>query len=131
MMAPTLSNPRSWQLPAAAVFATMASAIGLSRLIHPGGWVAIVLLAAVLLAGVGMGLRRLNVARALILPAQLVVVLCALCATLVPHAAIAAASCPVPARSAPSRTSTTRAASTSSASPRPRRRPLASGCLWR
>ena len=88
-MAPTLSNPRSWQLPTAAVFATMSSAIGLARLIHPGGWVAIVLLAAVLLAAVGMGLRRLNVARALILPAQLVVVLCVLCVTLVPHVAVA------------------------------------------
>jgi len=36
-MPSTLSSPRSWQLPAAAVFATMTSAIGLSRLIHPGG----------------------------------------------------------------------------------------------
>ncbi|HWG25787.1 DUF3488 domain-containing protein, partial [Actinospica sp.] len=87
-MPPTLTNSRSWQLPAAAVFATMSSSIGLGRLIHPGRWVAIVLLAAVLLALTGVGLRRLNLARGLIVLAQLVVVLLVLTVILVHGSAI-------------------------------------------
>ena len=60
-MPSTLSSPRSWQLPAAAVFATMASAIGLSRLIHPGAWVATLLLISLVIALSGVGLRHLGV----------------------------------------------------------------------
>jgi transglutaminase-like putative cysteine protease len=88
-MPAAMSNARSWQLPAAAVFATMSSSIGLSRLIHPGAWAAIVLLVAVLLAFSGIGLRRLNVPRALIVLIQFVLVLCTLTVILVPHVAIA------------------------------------------
>jgi transglutaminase-like putative cysteine protease len=87
-MPATLSNPRSWQLPAAAVFATMACSVGLSRLIHPGLWLAMVLLVAVLLAVSGIVLRRLNVPRALIVLIQAVIVLCTLTVMLVPGVAI-------------------------------------------
>lgn len=81
-MASPLSNARSWQLPAAAAFATMASAIGLGRLIHPGVWLAIVLMVAVLLAVSGIILRRLNLARPLVVLIQLAVVVIALTAVL-------------------------------------------------
>ena len=77
-MPATLTSSRSWQLPAAAVFATLASSIGLSRLIHPGVWLAMVLLVALLLALSGMGLRRLNVPRALIVLIQALLVICTL-----------------------------------------------------
>lgn len=87
-MPTTLSNPRSWQLPAAAVFATMACSVGLSRLIHPGLWLAMVLLVTVLLAVSGIVLRRLNVPRPLIVLIQAVLVLCTLTAMLVPGVAI-------------------------------------------
>ena len=74
-MPSTLSSPRSWQLPAAAVFATMASAIGLSRLIHPGTWVATLLLISVVIALSGMGLRYLGVPRALVAVLQVLIIL--------------------------------------------------------
>jgi transglutaminase-like putative cysteine protease len=86
---PSSLSARSWQLPAAAVFATMATSIGLSRLIHPGAWVAVLLLVSVLLAGSGMGLRRLGTARPLIVLIQAVVVLCVLTAILAHTTAIA------------------------------------------
>ena len=73
-MPSTLSSPRSWQLPAAALFATMASAIGLSRLIHPGAWVAVLLLIALVIALSGVGLRYLGVPRALVALIQTVIV---------------------------------------------------------
>ena len=70
----TLSSPRSWQLPAAAVFATMTSAIGLGRLIHPGGWVGVLLLISLVIALSGIGLRYLGVPRALVALIQALVV---------------------------------------------------------
>jgi transglutaminase-like putative cysteine protease len=73
-MTPTLSA-RSWQVPAAAVFATMATSIGLSRLIHPGTWVAVLLLVSLLLGASGIVMRRIGVARLLILLIQAVLVL--------------------------------------------------------
>jgi transglutaminase-like putative cysteine protease len=73
-MPSTLSSPRTWQLPAAAVFATMASAIGLSRLIHPGSWVAVLLLISLIIGLAGIGLRYLSVPRALIALIQVLVV---------------------------------------------------------
>ncbi len=86
---PSSLSARSWQVPAAAVFATMATSIGLSRLIHPGAWVAVLLLVSVLLAGSGMGLRRLGVARPLIVLIQAVLVLCVLTAILAHGVAVA------------------------------------------
>ena len=80
-MPSTLSSLRSWQLPAAAVFATMATAVGLGRLIQTGAWLYVVLLVAVLIALTGAGLRRLNLARPLIVLAQAVVVV--LCLTVI------------------------------------------------
>ena len=74
-MPSTLSSPRTWQLPAAAVFATMASAIGLSRLIHPGSWVAVLLLFSLVIGLAGVGLRYLSVPRALIALVQALIVL--------------------------------------------------------
>jgi transglutaminase-like putative cysteine protease len=73
-MPSTLSSPRTWQLPAAAVFATMTSAIGLSRLIHPGTWVAVLLLISLVIGLAGIGLRYLSVPRALIALLQVLVV---------------------------------------------------------
>jgi len=80
-MPSTLSSLRSWQLPAAAVFATMATAVGLGRLIQTGAWLYVVLLVALLIALTGAGLRRLNLARPLIVLAQAVVVV--LCLTVI------------------------------------------------
>jgi len=74
-MPSTLSSPRTWQLPAAAVFATMASAIGLSRLIHPGAWVAVLLLISLVIGLAGVGLRYLGVPRALVALIQVLIVL--------------------------------------------------------
>lgn len=68
-----LALARSWQLPAAAVFATMTSAIGLSRLIHTGGWVGALLLISLVIAGIGVLLRGLNAARPLVVLGQAVV----------------------------------------------------------
>ncbi|HEX4788398.1 MAG TPA: DUF3488 and transglutaminase-like domain-containing protein [Actinospica sp.] len=73
-MPSSLSSSRSWQLPAAAVFATMTSAFGLTRLIHSGTWVFALLLIALVIAGVGIGLRLVNVPRPLIVLAQAVAV---------------------------------------------------------
>ena len=69
------ASARAWQLPGAAVFATMASAIGLGRLIHPGGWVAVLLLITLVIALTGVGLRVLSVARPLVALGQALVVL--------------------------------------------------------
>ena len=74
-MPSTLSSPRTWQLPAAAVFATMTSAIGLSRLIHPGAWVAALLLVSLVIGLAGIGLRYLSVPRALVALIQVLIVL--------------------------------------------------------
>jgi transglutaminase-like putative cysteine protease len=79
-MPSTLSSPRSWQIPAAAVFATMTSAIGLGRLIHPGAWVAVLLLVSVVIALSGVGLRYLGVPRALVALIQALIVVLALTA---------------------------------------------------
>ena len=73
-MPSTLSSPRSWQLPAAAVFATMTSAIGLSRLIHPGTWVAVLLLISLIIGLSGVGLRYLSVPRPLVAVIQALIV---------------------------------------------------------
>lgn len=73
-MPSTLGSPRTWQLPAAAVFATMASAIGLARLIHLGAWFFVLLLISILIACAGIGLRAANVPRPLIVLAQAVVI---------------------------------------------------------
>ena len=86
---PSSLSARSWQLPVAAVFATMATSIGLTRLIHPGGWLALLLLISLLLAGSGMGLRRFGVARPLIVLVQAVLVLCVLTAILAHGVAVA------------------------------------------
>ncbi|HET9169635.1 MAG TPA: DUF3488 and transglutaminase-like domain-containing protein [Actinospica sp.] len=69
-MPSALGSARSWQLPAAAVFATMASAVGLTRLIHSGPWFFALLLLASVIGGVGIGLRLVNVPRVLIVLAQ-------------------------------------------------------------
>lgn len=87
-MTPTLSA-RSWQVPVAAVFATMATAIGLTRLIHPGGWLGVLLLVGLLLGLSGFGLRRLGVARLLIVLIQAALVLCVLTALFARGPAIA------------------------------------------
>ena len=87
-MPSTLSSPRNWQLPAAAVLATMTSAIGLSRLIHPGGWLGVMLLVSVLLALSGMGLRRLGVPRVLIALIQALLVVLVLTVLFARSAAI-------------------------------------------
>ena len=73
-MPSTLSSPRSWQLPLAAVFATMASAVGLTRLIHSGAWFFALLLISLVLGAVGIGLRLLSVPRPLVVLGQAVVV---------------------------------------------------------
>ena len=65
---------RAWQLPVAAVFATMTSAIGLGRLIHPSSWVGVLLLFALVIAGTGILLRAVNAARPLVVPGQVAVV---------------------------------------------------------
>jgi transglutaminase-like putative cysteine protease len=72
----------------AAVFATMASAVGLTRLIHSGTWFFVLLLTALVIAGVGIGLRMVNVPRPLIVLAQLVVVVALLTVMFAHNAAI-------------------------------------------
>lgn len=88
-MANALEATRSLRLPAATVLATVLSTVGLDRLVQTGPWIPEIALAALLIAAAGMGLRRINTARPLIVLAQAAVALPALLAMLVPHAALA------------------------------------------
>jgi transglutaminase-like putative cysteine protease len=85
----TPDSARSLRLPAATVLATFLSTLGLDRLIHVGPWLIEITFVAALIGAVGLGLRRVNTPRLLIVPAQIVAVLIALTAILVPHAALA------------------------------------------
>ncbi|WP_034269199.1 transglutaminase TgpA family protein [Actinospica robiniae] len=86
-MATALDSTRSLRLPAAAALATFLSTLGLDRLISVGPWMTEVVAAAILVAAVGAGLRRINTPRLLIVPGQAVAVLIALVLMLVPHSA--------------------------------------------
>jgi transglutaminase-like putative cysteine protease len=87
-MPANLGSARSWQLPTAAVFATMASAVGLTRLIHSGTWVFTLLLIALVIAGAGIGLRMLNIPRPLVVLGQAIALLVLLTALFAHDAAI-------------------------------------------
>ncbi len=85
-MANALDSTRSLRLPAATALATVLCTLGLERLISPGPWLIEIAFVALLIGGVGVGLRRINTPRPVIVLAQAVAVLIALTGMLVPHA---------------------------------------------